>query len=203
MPRWKQMTLKERFMEKLPADRDPDECWEWEGFRNSPGYGVLKVAGVKLRAHRVAWELANDQKIPEGMLACHHCDNPPCCNPRHLYVGTHADNARDSLDRGRHVSLSGQDHGRAKVPDSVALEAVLLSRSGMASEKVADFVRSRGYSVHPATCRKWFRGSLRSSALKQSQEDRTLSDAPSNTTCEVVQVESLQGKGEQLCLFTT
>jgi hypothetical protein len=76
-------------------------CWEWSGFRNLARGGYGYVEGR--RAHRVAWELANGP-IPEGLHVCHRCDNPPCCNPSHLWLGTDLDNARDKIAKRR------QDH---------------------------------------------------------------------------------------------
>ncbi|MER6171321.1 HNH endonuclease [Streptosporangium sp. NPDC001681] len=64
--------------------------------------------------HRVAWELANGP-IPDGMKVCHRCDNPPCCNPAHLFLGTIADNNADRDQKGRQVSLQGEEHGSAKL----------------------------------------------------------------------------------------
>jgi hypothetical protein len=64
------------------------------------GYGMFNVGGRQLRAHRVAWELVNGP-IPPGMDLCHRCDNPPCCNVDHLFVGTRSDNMRDASSKGR------------------------------------------------------------------------------------------------------
>jgi hypothetical protein len=77
------------------------ECWEWTGNRTRPGYGSARFRGKTVGAHRVAWMLANDSEIPARMMICHHCDNPPCVNPAHLYCGTASDNVRDAYDRGR------------------------------------------------------------------------------------------------------
>ncbi len=74
-------------------------CWEWQGTRQSAGYGLLGHRYV----HRLAWALSNGT-LPTGMQICHHCDNPPCCNPAHLFLGTGADNAQDSVSKGRHGS---------------------------------------------------------------------------------------------------
>lgn len=85
----------------LNVDRsDPNGCWEWTGRRKPAGYGSLFIRGKNLVAHRVAWRLVCGP-IPPGMFICHHCDNPPCCNPDHLFIGTARDNVRDAIAKGR------------------------------------------------------------------------------------------------------
>ncbi|NLE99687.1 MAG: HNH endonuclease [Anaerolineales bacterium] len=87
--------------------RGPDECWEWQLSR-SRGYGQLarKRGKAGYKAHRVSWMIAHDCRIPQGMVICHKCDNPACVNPGHLFLGTHRDNMRDMVHKGRaHGSL--------------------------------------------------------------------------------------------------
>lgn len=73
------------------------------------------------RTHRLAWQLANGP-IPIGMFVCHHCDNPPCCNPEHLFLGTALDNNRDRHEKGRSVIRVGMDLGIAKLTDAQVIE---------------------------------------------------------------------------------
>ena len=92
--------LYDRFWEKVRTGKG---CWEWQGGRAAFGHGLIHLGnGNKLvQAHRVAWELANGP-IPDGLCVLHHCDNPPCVRPTHLFLGTLGDNARDMVAKGRH-----------------------------------------------------------------------------------------------------
>lgn len=75
-------------------------CWQFLGRPGSDGYGKLKIKGKTIRAHRAYYEHYVGT-IPDGLWVLHHCDNPMCVNPEHLYVGTQADNERDKDARGR------------------------------------------------------------------------------------------------------
>ena len=78
-------------------------CWEWQGYRNPKGHGrFLRLADAphRLMAHRYAYALF--RVFPGDRWVLHHCDNPPCCNPDHLYLGDASDNARDMVERGQH-----------------------------------------------------------------------------------------------------
>ena len=113
-------SIAERFWTKVDRSGGPDACWPWMGHRTRQGYGQVKILGKSTPAHRVAWELTNGP-IPLGdhfgtTCACHRCDNPPCCNPAHLFLGTMADNVADRDAKGRGVFLgptrpsSGEQH---------------------------------------------------------------------------------------------
>lgn len=91
----------EAFTYYMPGNHPQTDCWLWAGPLKSDGYGAIFYSTGKHKlAHRVAYELFHGP-IPEGLSICHHCDNPPCCNPNHLYAGDHVDNARDMVVRGR------------------------------------------------------------------------------------------------------
>jgi hypothetical protein len=96
-------TLAERFWAKV---QKTDGCWLWTGCRNRLGYGKIKVRSyVTEPAHRVALKLSGVE-VPDDMDACHHCDNPRCVRPDHLFVGTRKDNMQDAVRKGRMVSVN-------------------------------------------------------------------------------------------------
>lgn len=95
--------------------RGPDECWPWTGGAiGNHGYGTIRFRGVDTTAPRAVM-LAIHGSIQKGMIVCHKCDNPPCCNPAHLFLGTYKDNAQDMLQKGRgnHVGGSKLKYCRA------------------------------------------------------------------------------------------
>jgi hypothetical protein len=98
-----------KFLEKLPSGLDQNQCWEWQGSIFNNGYGdfVVGTRGnpnhYRERPHRFAFMHYNQAKIPKDKMVCHRCDNPKCCNPHHLFLGSSKDNARDCLEKGRWV----------------------------------------------------------------------------------------------------
>lgn len=89
--------LAERFWAKVQITPG---CWEWTASLHTQGYGQIGVGRVPRLAHRVSYEMHNGP-IPEGLVVRHKCDNKLCVNPDHLELGTHADNSRDAMERGR------------------------------------------------------------------------------------------------------
>lgn len=119
--------------------RGPDDCWPWIGNLNHAGYGRLKVRSIRpnhLFAHRVAWELATGQAIPDGLVIMHACDNPPCCNPAHLSPGTDADNLLDAYTKGR--IKQGEATHTAKLAESDVIEILRLCEFGTPQSEIAE-----------------------------------------------------------------
>lgn len=130
----------DRFWSKV-ARGAPDDCWPWIGARERAGYGILarEERGLVHKTHRLSWQMANGP-IPDGLFVCHRCDNPPCVNPAHLYVGTASDNATDraSRGRGRENRVRGEASPVAKLSDAQVIEIRRLVASGMTQQAVAD-----------------------------------------------------------------
>ena len=101
---------------------DTDECVVWPHARHRQGYGNLFVGRRFTLVHRLAWErLLGD--IPAGMRVLHRCDNPPCFNVRHLFLGTQRDNIQDMIDKGRANRSRGEAHFRTYLTDAQVAEA--------------------------------------------------------------------------------
>lgn len=96
----RKVTIEERFWQDVIRLGD-DECWGWRGWTSNGGYGRFMHNNAQHRAHRFSLELHSGKPIPEGMYACHHCDNPPYTNPSHLFVGSPRDNVLDKVAKGR------------------------------------------------------------------------------------------------------
>lgn len=97
----------ERFW-RMVSPRPSAGCWEWTGGKDTNGYGRTWNGTRSEGTHRLAWQFTYGE-IPKGFFICHHCDNPPCCNPRHLFLGTAQDNMQDAWHKGRYEREDGAD----------------------------------------------------------------------------------------------
>lgn len=138
----------ERFAACLSAPT-PNGCIEWRGTLSPKGYGLFSRIDAKpriARAHRLAWEMANGT-IPEGLRVLHKCDNPPCVNVEHLFLGTDADNTHDAMRKGRlkpfpvRADNRGSRNGQAKLnEENVAVIRRALER-GITRREISEFYR--------------------------------------------------------------
>lgn len=110
----------------------PNECWPWNGPRNKDNYGTLRAVTVPTRlAHRLAYILTHGS-IPNDLKIRHSCDNPPCCNPRHLIAGTQLENIADMVERGR--SKINESHWNVRLTDQ---QVVAIRRDPRSSPAIA------------------------------------------------------------------
>jgi len=138
----RRVLLEKRFWEKV---RKAGECWEFVGWRGRDGYGRIRgFRSQMIHAHRLSWIL-HYGTIPDELCVCHHCDNPPCVRPDHLFIGTHGDNARDREQKGRGKRVNGTNHHRSKLsPMDVRVIRRLYSRRdplmkrGLSSPQIAE-----------------------------------------------------------------
>lgn len=121
------MTFDERYDANVDRSGGPDACWPWTAGLTQ-GYGRIRRGGPKISAHRVALERRLGRAIRLGFCSLHHCDNPPCCNPTHLFEGTDADNVRDRDEKGR--VQRGSKHYFAKLANDDIREIRRRSAAG-------------------------------------------------------------------------
>ncbi len=107
------------FWSRVDRSGGEDACWPWSRARTSRGYGKLFFYGKDFRAHRLAYLLTHDH-LPE--FVCHSCDNPPCCNPKHLFAGNAIINSRDRAKKNRGYRPTGTLHHNAKVNEEIVLK---------------------------------------------------------------------------------
>lgn len=122
----------DRFDAKVER-KGPSECWPWKGARFKFGHGNFSLKGKATAAHRFAWIRTNGE-IPLGLYVCHHCDNPPCVNPAHLFLGTAKDNSQDREKKGRGIRRIGSRSPRARVDEYKVVE---IRRSGLTQVEIA------------------------------------------------------------------
>lgn len=140
--------LEERFWRRVDVGT-PDECWMWTGQRDTHGYGLLgsafrdRPAYITMRAHRLSYELAHGP-IPAGMVVCHHCDNPSCVNPAHLFLGTQSDNTRDMTAKKRQAR--GERHSQTRLTEDDVREI----RSALAAGETQRSIGER-FGIHQTT----------------------------------------------------
>jgi hypothetical protein len=130
----------DRYLEKVDR-RGPDDCWEWTAARFDKGYGAFRLGDKQMKAHRFGYE-AQVGPIPEGQYVLHRCDNPPCQNPAHWFLGTHKDNAVDRQSKGR--GAIGERNGGRVVARYAAGTIREMRLAALAGEKQADIAARFG-----------------------------------------------------------
>lgn len=156
---------------RVEAAQGADACWIWPRAKDAAGRGRFWLNGKLMLAHRAAWTVQIGP-IPAGAFLCHHCDNPSCVNPRHLYVGTHHNNMRDMRERGRsmarrHPELAkkiGQEAGRRNTWNSCGgnIKAKLSEAQVLAIRQDTRPTRqvASAYGVDRTTIQRIRRGAL-------------------------------------------
>lgn len=136
-----------RFSQKI--HETDSGCWEYTGVTGEGGYGYVRRRPRQLRAHRYAWELVNGS-VPDGMFVCHRCDNRKCCNPDHLFLGTHRDNMDDMIGKGRlrtHAQ-DGENNGNSRLDWETVQKIRELYAIGASQMQIGKMYGISNSSVH-------------------------------------------------------
>jgi len=110
-------------------------CLEWSMYREPAGYGRTNINGKTVSTHRLAIELEGIT-IPDGMYVCHHCDNPSCANPDHLFIGSNADNMNDMVAKGRNVYAKGSSNSGSILTEEQVLEMRSLYSTSRYTQRI-------------------------------------------------------------------
>lgn len=161
----KKRSLSER-LRKFVTPGKANECWEFDGSRHDFGYGLMRIEGKMVGAHRIAYTVGKGP-IPQGKYVLHKCDNPPCCNPDHLYAGTQLNNVRDRNVRNRtakgpgraalqrKICRRGSDHQDAKLSEhQVSCIRVMYADHGWRQRELAVLYGVSQATISAMTLRK-------------------------------------------------
>jgi hypothetical protein len=124
------------------AIKNENGCWGWNG-NPVRKYPSVQYESKSMLAHRASW-LIHHGEIPEGLFVCHHCDNPRCTNPKHLFLGTETDNVRDMYNKGRHPILKGEKAPGSKLTElqvRIIKTLLLKDASWQHIEKIANIMK--------------------------------------------------------------
>ena len=130
-------------------------CWEWNRSRHKQGYGHFGYKMKTLLAHRVSWMIFKGE-LSHDIYVCHKCDNPPCVNPDHLFLGTNRDNIIDSIEKGRKDPPKGEKNGSSQLSEENVIEIRRLYEIGENQKSLAKkFKTTRGHIGNIVHRRCW------------------------------------------------
>ena len=150
---------------ELVQQGDPNKCWEWQGCKNSTGYGSITISQKVYSAHRIVYALtfpnAIDFRAPKDkslkQFILHKCDNRLCCNPDHMELGNYNDNNKDAANKGRSNAPKGANHAKAKLTQEQAEQVRSIHKTGLTyveigkmfnihANNISRIVKMRGYT---------------------------------------------------------
>lgn len=136
----------ERFWSKVEK-AGPDDCWIWKANRHRQGYGFFKLkGGLNRLAHRIAFSLEHGIELNPKQKILHSCDNPPCCNPKHLSLGTQKDNVQDMVNKGRYVGATKLTESQViAIYDDPRMQHVIAADYGIHSTVITVIKNGRSH----------------------------------------------------------
>lgn len=140
----------ERFWEKVEKT---ETCWNWTAAKSSFGYGRFKLNGKLVSPHRLVYEWEYGE-IPDELDVCHHCDNPACVNPKHLFLGNRSDNMLDASKKGRINIVSSKDVARGENAGASKLSEEDIKNIRSMSEILSRKELSKQYGVNQRTIQR-------------------------------------------------
>lgn len=146
--------LEERFWSKVNK-LGPNECWEWKG-SNQKGYGTILIDRKVQRTHRVSYKLSYGD-FDETLQVCHKCDNPPCCNPLHLFLGTAKENNEDKIRKGRANMPKGERNHKSKMTATKVIEMRNLFENGVPRNILSEKFNISWQSVNKIVKREFWK----------------------------------------------
>jgi hypothetical protein len=151
------VSLANRFWSKVQKEPDSNGCWLWIGAKDVYGYGYLGATRRKSakKAHRLSYEIHYGEGTSKGLCVLHRCDNPPCVNPSHLFLGTRSDNNKDKQAKGRDYDKRGENNPRAKIKLSDVEKIKRLWKAGKTQDAIAKI-----YKISQVNVSKIVRGQL-------------------------------------------
>lgn len=135
---------------RIDQTDDPNECWLWTGSTHGRGYGRVDFDNRTWQVHRLIFVSINGDPGP-GLQVCHSCDVMRCCNPRHLFAGTNAQNHADKATKGR--SARGERNGGGKLTEAQVRRIKALLERNTPKKRIA-----RDFGIDPAQVRRIAQG---------------------------------------------
>lgn len=140
------ISSKSNFYSKFEVSSDPDACWEWKACIGRHGYGQITYKNKAYLAHRLSF-LFHNGYLPENLVVCHKCDNPPCVRPDHLFLGTKKDNSMDASRKGRYQY-------REKLTRDQVLEILRMRSEGKTQREIGLAFGLHAVTIHYITSGK-------------------------------------------------
>jgi len=148
---YRELTIRDRFLLKTSMSDESGGCWEWGGYKNKYGYGILSSSGLPKQTHVISYEQFVGN-IPEGLCVCHTCDNPGCVNPSHLFLATNEENSEDRNRKGR--TLKGDKSPTAILTEKQVIRIKKMIEKGISNTHIGKKFGVTSWTISRIKCGK-------------------------------------------------